>query len=102
MTAGYSKRSLVEKLGIKPNSSIAILDAPVDFSTTLGPLPGGVIVRSRLEKSHPFIHAFFLNSKKLDLKFPALKKALAETGALWISWPKKAANIETDLTENVV
>ena len=102
MTAGYSKRSLVEKLGIKPNSRIAILDAPADFNTTLGPLPEGVVVRAKLENSLHFIHAFFLNSKKLEAKFPALKKALAESGALWISWPKKAAKIDTDLTENTV
>ncbi len=102
MTAGYSKRSLVDKLGIKPDSSIAILDAPADFNSTLGKLPGGVVVRSKLDNSLDFIHAFFLNSKKLDLKFPALKQALSEKGALWISWPKKAAKIDTDLTDNVV
>ena len=102
MTAGYSKRSLVEKLGIKPNSDIAILNAPAGFHATLGPLPGGVVLRSKLSKPLPFIHAFFLDSKKLDVQFPTLKKALQESGALWISWPKKAAKIETDLTDNVV
>src|SRR6185295_12754974 len=102
MTAGYSKRSLVEKLGIKPNSDIAILNAPADFHSTLGPLPDGVVLRSKLSKPLPFIHAFFLDSKKLDLQFPTLKKSLEQTGALWISWPKKAAKIETDLTDNVV
>jgi hypothetical protein len=102
MTAGYSIRSLVEKLGIKPNSSIAIFNAPEDFAQTLGPLPGGVVVRSKRGKELDFIHAFFLNSKKLDLQFPTLKQALAQSGALWISWPKKAAKLQTDLTDNVV
>jgi hypothetical protein len=102
MTAGYSKRSLVEKLGIKPNSSIAILNAPADFDRTLGPLPDGVVVRSKRNKELDFIHAFFLNSKNLHLQFPSLKGALSESGALWISWPKKAAKIQTDLTDNVV
>ena len=102
MTAGYSKRPLVEKLGIKPNSNIAILNAPAGFNATLGPLPDGVVRRSKLGKPLDFIHAFFLNSKDLDLQFPVLKKALEESGALWISWPKKAAKIETDLTDNVV
>lgn len=102
MTAGYSKRSLVDKLGIKPNSSIAILNAPTDFDRTLGPLPGGVVLKSKPGKELDFIHAFFRNSKNLDLQFPTLKKALSETGALWISWPKKAAKIQTDLTDNVV
>ena len=102
MPAGYSKRSLVEKLGIKPNSRIAIVDPPADFDKTLGPLPEGVSVRSRPDKQLDFIHAFFLSSKTLDRRFPTLKKALSESGALWISWPKKAAKLQTDLTDNVV
>jgi hypothetical protein len=105
MTAGYSRKPLVEKLGIKPHSNIAILNAPANFDTTLVPLPDGIVLKSKLSKlSRPldFIHAFFLSSRKLDLQFPALKKALDQSGALWISWPKKAAKIETDLTDNVV
>lgn len=102
MTAGYSKRSLVEKLGIKPKSAVAILNPPADFKGTLGPLPDGVVLRSKPEKQLDFIHAFFLNSKKLDRQFPSLKKALSQSGALWISWPKKAAKMETDLSDNVV
>jgi hypothetical protein len=102
MAAGYSQKSLVEKLGIVPHSSIAILNAPAGFNLTLGPLPNGVALRSKLGKPVHLVHAFFLNSTKLDLQFPTLKEALEESGALWISWPKRAAKIETDLTENVV
>ena len=102
MTAGYSKRSLVEKLGIKPNSSVAILNAPLNFDRTLGPLPDGVVLKSKVDKEIDFIHAFFFNSKSLDHQFPKLERALSETGTLWISWPKKTAKIETDLTDNVV
>jgi hypothetical protein len=100
--AGYSKRSLVEKLGIKPRSNIAILNAPAGFDETLGALPNGVVLKSRLSKELHFIHAFFRDRSQLELQFPALKKALEESGALWISWPKKAAKIATDLTDNVV
>ena len=102
MTAGYSKRSLVEKLGIKPNSRIAIFNAPSNFDSTLGPLPDGVVRRSKLSGPLHFIHAFFLHSSKLDRQFPSLKKALDQSGALWISWPKKSAKVETDLAENLV
>jgi hypothetical protein len=102
MTAGYSKRPLVEKLGIKPDSNIAILNAPADFELTLGPLPAGVTRKSKLIRPLDFIHAFFLDRRRLDKQFPALRKALDQSGALWVSWPKKAAKIETDLTDNVV
>ena len=100
--AGYSKRPLVDKLGIKPETSVAIINAPANFEKTLGPLPAGVVPKSRLGANMDFIHAFFLSAKDLAAQFPKLKKALSESGTLWVSWPKKAAKVETDVTESLV
>ena len=102
MPAGYSKRSLVDKLGIKPNSHILIVHAPERYDETLGLLPSGVSRLARLAAGLDFIHAFFLSAGRLNREFPALKKALQQNGSLWISWPKKAAKMETDVTESVV
>jgi len=102
MTAGYSKRSLVDKLGIKPNSKIAIVNPPAGFDAELGPLPQGVNVSSKPGKNLDYIHAFFLSTSTLDRQFPTLKKALSQSGCLWVSWPKKAAKMETDLSDNRV
>jgi hypothetical protein len=68
MGAGYSPRTLVEKLGIKPHTHIAIIGAPRGY-------------RSR---------------------FPLLKRSLTTDGTLWVSWPKKASGVTTDLTEDGV
>src|ERR1041385_9062110 len=102
MPAGYSKRSLVDKLGIKPNSSVAIVHPPTAYEATLGPLPPGVSPGAKPMSNLDFVQAFFSESKTLNREFPALKKSIKETGVLWISWPKKASKIETDLTEDVV
>jgi hypothetical protein len=102
MPAGYSKRSLIDKLGIKPNSKIAIVNPPAGFHAELGPLPQGVNVSSRPGKDLDFIHAFFLDTSSLNRQFPSLKKALSHSGCLWVSWPKKAAKVDTDLNENRV
>src|SRR5262245_26580336 len=102
MPAGYSKRSLVDKLGIKANSRTVILNPPEDYDATLGPLPAGVTRLAKPTSEIDFIQAFFKDSKQLDRQFPSLKKALKQTGVLWVSWPKKASKIETDLTDNVV
>ena len=102
MPAGYSKRSLVDKLGIKPNTRIAILNPPPGFDKTLGPLPAGLEPEPQVRKELDFVHAFFRERRELETLFPKLKKALTKNGTLWISWPKKAAKVETDLTENDV
>ena len=102
MPAGYSKRSLVDKLGIKANSRTAILHSPVGYDDTLGPLPPGVAPLRKAASDLDFIQAFFTDSHQLDREFPSLKKAIKQNGVLWISWPKKAAGTESNLTEDVV
>lgn len=102
--AGYSGTPLIQKLGIKPGQRICILAAPSDFPKTLGPLPTGVTLLSRLGKPHSldFIHFFTKHRLEFERKLPRLKTALAWDGQLWISWPKGASKIKTDLSENVI
>jgi hypothetical protein len=102
MTAGYSGKSLVEKLGIKPGMRLAIIGPPSGYRTTLGALPPGVSVLASPHGTLPFIHLFTTRRSLLERRFPSLKRALAQDGALWVSWPKKSSGVTTDLTEDVV
>jgi hypothetical protein len=100
--AGYSGRSLVEKLGIKPRTRIAIVNPPRGFRATLGKLPPGVTVAARPRGAVPFIHFFARTRDGLESALPRLLNALEPAGALWISWPKKASGVTTDITEDVI
>lgn len=102
MTAGYSQRSLVEKLGIKPRTRIAILQAPRGYRAALGKLPPGVRIVTSLRGPCPVIQFFAKTRVELERKFAGLVRALEPAGALWVSWPKKASGVSTDLTEDVV
>jgi hypothetical protein len=96
-TAGYSKRTLVQKLGIKPGTQIAVLGAPVTYPSLLGTLPTGATLRSRRPASDAFLDQFARRRKELTAVFPRLARALTDEGTLWISWPKQAAGVDTDL-----
>jgi hypothetical protein len=61
-----------------------------------------VTVTTGLRRSLPFIHFFTRSRTVLEAKFAGLVRALATEGALWISWPKRASGVPTDLTEDVV
>ncbi len=102
--AGYSKRSLVDKLGIKPGCKVLILNAPQGYDQTLGPLPDGVTRITTLRGSLDFIHFFTASRVEFESRFPNLKSHLAKDGMLWISWPKGGAKaaIETDMNETIV
>jgi hypothetical protein len=100
--AGYSKRTLVEKLGIKPSTRVVALSAPPSYPSLLGPLPTGSSLHSRLPSASGFIHKFARTRDDLAADFPRLARALTDNGTLWISWPKRASGMETDLTEDIV
>jgi hypothetical protein len=100
--AGYSGTTLVDKLGIKPDTRIAIINAPRGYRTTLGRLPRGVTVTSAARGVLQVIQFFAVDRARLEQHLPALLRALAPHGALWVSWPKKASGVPTDITEDVV
>lgn len=100
--AGYSQRSLADKLGIKPGAVVTTLGSPPAYLTLLSPVPADVTFVNRLGKRPRFVHCFVTRRAELDREFPTIARALADDGMVWISWPKKAAKVETDLTEDVV
>jgi len=102
LVAGYSKRSLVAKLGIKAGTTLAILNPPRGYERTLGRLPQAVIRRSLATGSLDFIQFFATGRRELERSFSHLKRALAPAGALWISWPKQASGVTTDVSEDVI
>ena len=101
-TTGYSGTPLPRKLGMKEGSRVAVLDAPNDFTDTLGTLPDGVTVRERLRGPLDVIVCFVVRRADLERRIDRLQAALDPAGRLWIAWPKRASKVETDMTEDVV
>ena len=102
MTAGYSGKRLIEKLGIKPGAKVLIRKAPRDYLTLLGKLPDGAVVRRRGAGPFDFVHLFAKSTRELVAALPAAARSIAKNGMLWVSWPKHASNVRTDLDENAV
>src|SRR2546430_6212336 len=100
--AGYSQRSLVDKLGIKPGTRIAIVNPPRGYRATLGTLPPGVTVASAVRGQPPFIHFLTDSRGVFQRSLPKLLAALTPDGALWSSLPQKSSGVRTDVTANLV
>lgn len=100
--AGYSTRTLSDKLGIKSGTRVIALGAPSSYRALLEPFPPGAALQTRLSPNATFVHRFVSSRKALAADFPKLAGALADEGSLWISWPKTTSGVDTDLTENIV
>src|SRR6185295_8069125 len=100
--AGYSGTPLPGKLGIKPGARVLAVDAPKAYPALISPLPLKAALVSTLDDRVDIIHVFV--TRKADLS-RFLKSALGKMrsdAALWVSWPKRAAGVSTDVTENTI
>jgi hypothetical protein len=94
--------TLPKKLGITEGSTVAFVNEPDDFASTLGRLPDGVTVRQRVRGRLDVIVYFTRSRAPLERRIERLKGALDPAGRLWIAWPKRASKVPTDMTEDVV
>ena len=101
-SAGYSGTPLARKLSLKDG-----------LRTWWGGMPA--TVRAEIERegfaldllSAPVgpidaAHVFVTSRAALEDVIARLLPLLAATGFLWVSWPKKAAKVPTDITEDVI
>lgn len=101
MAIGYSEKKLVEKLGIRPGDVFAFVNAPEGYDRTLGKLPAGAKLGGKSSKLN-FVQIFSKDRTLLKDALPYVRDRLEPNGMIWISWPKKASKVETDLTDNLV
>ena len=99
-TFGYSGTPLVKKLGIKEDARLHFASAPKNFRSLLGPLPKTKAVADG--DTLDFAILFVKSRKELAKQFPVLRDRLESNGMLWVSWPKRASGVTTDLTEGIV
>lgn len=102
MAAGYSGTPLAKKLGFRPGMRAwfdhmpASVRAEIDAAgPALAPLD---LPEPPVEAAHLFVTELAL----LDCKLRLLLPLLARDGFVWISWPKRASRIATDITEDVI
>jgi hypothetical protein len=55
-----------------------------------------------LKPGSTFVHIFIKNRSELTKRLFILREKVADTGIVWVSWPKRASRMATDLTEDVV
>lgn len=107
-TAGYSGTPLLKKLGYTSEQSAALIDAPKPLRSHLTAAKFKQLAEVAIDATGGLkgpldaVHLFATERAKLKRALPQLMKRLAPAGMIWVSWPKKAAKVETDITEDVI
>lgn len=99
--AGYSQRPLAAKLGLKDGQHVAFSDIP-DHLPDIAGFPGFATHENAVvsgPRDRDYIHVFVRQLQHLAHLLPILQERLKADGLLWISWPKKASKVPTDITE---
>lgn len=100
--AGYSGTPLPKKLGIKPGQRITFIHPPDSLEQALGALPDGGVLAGDDGDAVDLIVFFTKSADELEAAFRGLGARVHPSGTVWIGWPKKAAKVPTDVTEDVV
>ena len=99
---GYSGTPLAAKLGIKAGCRVHVVHEPDGYRAWLAPLPAGVTFQNRLAASTDIVHVFLRERAELGKRLSTYRAKLGPSGVVWVSWPKKAAKVSTDITEDTI
>lgn len=100
--AGYSGTPLVKKLGIKAGFRLYVKNPPANYQELIAPLPPGVRQLRRLTNKLDMIHFFTTSRIELTAEIEKFMSRIKQNGMIWVSWPKKASKVPTDVTEDVI
>ncbi len=100
MSAGYSGTPLAGKLGLKDGQRVAFCDMPESVRAEIGQ-----VAVEEFPAETPgldVVHLFETDAGRLEAALARLRHTIAPAGMVWVSWPKKASKVPTDITEDVI
>ena len=107
-SAGYSGTPLAQKLGLKDGQRALFIALPPELNELSGSRQFRQVVQAGWEtwrEGDPgwdFVHGFTDSRATLEANARPLMDAIDRNGMVWISWPKKASKVPTDITEDVI
>ena len=99
MSAGYSGTPLAKKLGVKDGQRTWRLAMPASVADEIAAAP---LLLDAPAAGLEMAHVFTTRRAELEAELGRLRTLIDPAGMVWVSWPKKASKVETDITEDVI
>jgi hypothetical protein len=105
--AGYSGTPLLKKLGYAAGQRACLVAAPVAELLAFEEFAKRRLLKDldafgREKGPFDLVHLFVREAAGLPVALRHARECLVSNGMIWVSWPKKAAKVATDVTEGVV
>ena len=100
--AGYSATPLAKKLGFRDSCRVRTTNAPDNYLQLVMPRPDNVYISGSIRKNIDIWHYFTKSVATLRQDLPRMQDMIKQNGMIWVSWPKKASKVPTDITEDVI
>ena len=102
MPAGYSGRPLAAKLGLKPGQRAFAAGMPQSVAAEIEAEIPAYRFAGEPQAGLDVAHLFTASRAELEREVARLRPLLAPAGMLWVSWPKKASKVPTDISEDTI
>lgn len=96
-------------MGLKDGMSVGFVVLPDDLASLTSAMKFEVSERFSewkeligISKKFDVIHAFTKSALEIETLLETLQSAIKRDGMIWVSWPKKASKVETDVTEDTI
>ena len=100
--AGYSGTPLAKKLGLRDGQRAWFDAMPESVADEIGEYALDLTLVADPAKGIDAAHVFVTERRDLETKLAALRRQIASNGQVWVSWPKKASKVPTDLAEDTI
>ncbi|MEH6790281.1 hypothetical protein [Parasphingorhabdus sp.] len=102
MTSGYSNTPLADKLSLKDGMRVWFADMP---DSVRAEIAAAELTLSEEEVPTPGLHSahiFVSDRAEMAKQLTTLREMIDPAGQVWVSWPKKSARVETDISEDTI
>ena len=94
-------KTIAQKLFIRDNYVVLLMNAPKGYKSALGALPKGARLVTKAKEPVDLIQVFARHKVEMSDLLEKAKPLLKEEGLLWATYPK-AGQLDTDLKREVV
>jgi hypothetical protein len=105
---GYSGTPLPQKLGLRDGQRVLFIALPKELGQLRKARRFGAVAEAGWETfadgeaGYDLIHGFTASRAVLEGAAKPLMDTIERDGSIWISWPKQASKVKTDITEDVI